>query len=181
VTSGVAAEPVSVTVASPSISTTQEPGSATVGASISDTAMVSGGDSRSGLVTFELYYNSGASGRRCSPIPSRCRGGIATSAGRITLRWMLERRPRPDVRWRVVVRPDRRGAQSRWDAALHLGLEPVPHRALRLQREFGRGHDHRGGHTGWEAARPNYLVFGPDGRLYVSDDSEHIYSFNINS
>jgi tripartite motif-containing protein 71 len=28
---------------------------------------------------------------------------------------------------------------------------------------------------------PNYLVFGPDGRLYVSDDSEHILSFNINS
>jgi len=27
---------------------------------------------------------------------------------------------------------------------------------------------------------PNYLVFGPDGRLYVSDDSESIMSFTIN-
>jgi DNA-binding beta-propeller fold protein YncE len=27
---------------------------------------------------------------------------------------------------------------------------------------------------------PNYLAFGPDGRLYVSDDTHHVYAFTIN-
>jgi len=25
----------------------------------------------------------------------------------------------------------------------------------------------------------NYLTFGPDGRLYASDNSRHIFSFNV--
>jgi hypothetical protein len=27
---------------------------------------------------------------------------------------------------------------------------------------------------------PNYLDFGPDGRLYVSDNTRHVYAFTIN-
>ncbi len=48
VSSGTAAEPVSITAASPSISTTQQPATATVGSSIADKATVSGGDSPTG-------------------------------------------------------------------------------------------------------------------------------------
>jgi len=49
-------------LASPSISTSQQPASAAVGSSIADKATVSGGDSPSGTVTFVLYSNSTASG-----------------------------------------------------------------------------------------------------------------------
>jgi hypothetical protein len=44
-----------VAQASPSISTTQQPASATVGAAIKDQATLSGGDSPTGSVTFDLY------------------------------------------------------------------------------------------------------------------------------
>ena len=55
VSSGTAAEPVTITAASPSISTSQEPASAAVGSSIADRATVSGGYTPAGTVTFSLY------------------------------------------------------------------------------------------------------------------------------
>jgi len=51
-----------VPLASPSISTSQQPATATVGNSVADKATVSGGDSPTGTVTFSLYSNSTASG-----------------------------------------------------------------------------------------------------------------------
>jgi hypothetical protein len=57
VVSGVSAEPVTITQASPSIATTQQPASATVGSSIADKATVSGGFNPTGTVTFELFDN----------------------------------------------------------------------------------------------------------------------------
>ena len=62
VTSGTASEPVTISQATPSISTSQQPASATVGGSIADKATVSGGDSPSGTVTFVLYSNSAGTG-----------------------------------------------------------------------------------------------------------------------
>jgi regulation of enolase protein 1 (concanavalin A-like superfamily) len=62
VTSGAADEPVTVTPASPSIATVQQPASAVVGSSIADQATVSGGYNPGGTVTFSLYDNPNASG-----------------------------------------------------------------------------------------------------------------------
>ena len=55
VTSGDAAEPVAIKAATASIGTSQQPASTTVGGSIADQATVSGGDSPTGTVTFDLY------------------------------------------------------------------------------------------------------------------------------
>src|SRR5271166_3314578 len=60
VASGTALEPVTITTASPTINTTQQPASATVGNSIADKATVSGGDNPTGTVTFSLYNNPNA-------------------------------------------------------------------------------------------------------------------------
>ncbi len=81
VTSGTALEPVTITSASPTINTAQQPASATVGTSIADKATVSGGYNPSGTVTFNLYNNSTASGTPLFTDTETLSGGIATSAG----------------------------------------------------------------------------------------------------
>ena len=58
VTSGTTAEPVTITPATPTINTSQQPATATVGTSIADKATVSGGYNPTGTVTFNLYNNS---------------------------------------------------------------------------------------------------------------------------
>jgi hypothetical protein len=84
VTSGTALEPVSITPASPSINTTQQPASAIVGSAIADQATVSGGYSPTGTVTFNLYSNSTGTG---TPLFTDANeplvGGVATSSGYI--------------------------------------------------------------------------------------------------
>ncbi len=81
VTSGAADEAVSITAASPTISTSQQPASATVGASIADKATVSGGDIPSGTVTFNLYSNSTGTGPALFTDTETLSGGVATSKG----------------------------------------------------------------------------------------------------
>ena len=81
VTSGVALEPVTISQASPTINTTQQPASAIVGASIADKATVSGGDSPTGTVTFNLYNNATASGTPVFTATATLSGGVATSTG----------------------------------------------------------------------------------------------------
>ena len=79
VTAGTASEPVIVSAASPAISTTQQPASAIVGASIADKATVSGGYNPTGTVTFKLYANSTASGTPLFSDTETLSGGTATS------------------------------------------------------------------------------------------------------
>ena len=82
VSSGAAAEPVSITAASASITTTQQPASQTVGGSIADKAGLSGGDSPTGTVTFNLYDNSAGTGTPLftdADVPLS--SGSATSSG----------------------------------------------------------------------------------------------------
>ena len=81
VTSGVAAEPVTITAASPAISTQQQPASATVGTSIADQATVSGGDSPTGTVTFNLYNNPNGTGTPLFTDTEPLTGGTATTKG----------------------------------------------------------------------------------------------------
>jgi hypothetical protein len=82
VSSGAALEPVTITPASPSINTTQQPASATVGTSIADKATVTGGDSPTGTVTFNLYSNSGGTGTPLfTSAPVTLSSGTATSPG----------------------------------------------------------------------------------------------------
>jgi hypothetical protein len=85
VTSGAAAEPVSITAATPSIVTSQQPASATVGTSIADKATVSEGDSPSGTVTFVLYSNSSGTGPALfTDADVALSAGVATSTGYTT-------------------------------------------------------------------------------------------------
>jgi len=84
VSSGTAAEPVSITAAAPSISTTQQPATATVGGSIADQATVSGGYSPTGTVTFNLYDNSAGTGTPLFTDTKTLSGGTATSTGYTT-------------------------------------------------------------------------------------------------
>jgi hypothetical protein len=84
VTSGVADEPVTVNQATPSIATSQQPGSVTVGGSIADKATVSGGDSPTGTVTFSLYDNPNGTGPALFTDTEPLSGGSATSAGYTT-------------------------------------------------------------------------------------------------
>ncbi len=82
VSSGAAAEPVAITGASPSITTTQQPASATVGSPIKDMATMSGGDSPTGTVTFNLYDNSAGTGTPLfTDADEPLSGGSATSTG----------------------------------------------------------------------------------------------------
>ena len=83
VTSGAAAEPVTITTASPTINTSQQPASATVGSSIADKATVSGGDSPTGTVTFVLYNNPNGTGTPLFTDTETLSGGMATSKGYI--------------------------------------------------------------------------------------------------
>ena len=83
VTSGTALEPVVITTASPAINTSQQPASATVGTSIADQATVSGGDSPTGTVTFNLYNNSSGSGTPLFTDTEPLSSGMATSTGYI--------------------------------------------------------------------------------------------------
>jgi hypothetical protein len=82
VTSGIADEPVVITAATPAIGTSQRPASATVGASISDMATVSGGFNPTGTVTFNVYDNPNGTG---TPLITNANvplsGGMATSTG----------------------------------------------------------------------------------------------------
>jgi hypothetical protein len=84
VTSAPAAEPVSITATTATISTTQQPASATVGKSIADKATVSGGSNPTGTVTFNLYNNSTATGTPLFTDTERLSGGVATSKGYTT-------------------------------------------------------------------------------------------------
>ncbi len=80
--SGAAEVVISYTPPSLSISTTQQPASATVGSSISDQATVSGGNSPTGTVTFNLYNNSSGTGTPLfTDADVALSGGVATSAG----------------------------------------------------------------------------------------------------
>ena len=81
VTSGTAAEPVTITPASPTINTTQQPATATVGTSIADKATVSGGFNPTGTVTFNLYNNSNGTGTPLFTDTETLSGGAATSKG----------------------------------------------------------------------------------------------------
>ena len=67
--------------ATPSISTSQQPATATVGSSIADKATVSGGDSPSGTVTFNLYSNSNGTGLLFTDANVPLSSGTATSTG----------------------------------------------------------------------------------------------------
>ncbi len=80
VSSDPTSEPVSITPASPTINTTQQPATATVGASIADMATVSGGFNPTGTVTFYLYNNSTATGTPLFTDTESLSGGAATSA-----------------------------------------------------------------------------------------------------
>jgi hypothetical protein len=84
VTSGTSAEPVVISPATPSINTSQQPASATVGSSIADKATVSGGDSPTGTVTFKLYSNSNGTGLLFTDANVPLVGGVATSTGYLT-------------------------------------------------------------------------------------------------
>jgi CSLREA domain-containing protein len=79
VASGLAEEPVSVSAATPTIRTQQQPASATVGGSVADAAAVSGGDDPSGTVTFNLYDNPNGTGRPLFTDTEPLSGGTATS------------------------------------------------------------------------------------------------------
>ena len=84
VTSPAGSEPVFVSPASPSITTSQQPATATVGSSIADTATVSGGFNPTGTVTFDLYNNSSATGTPLFTDTETLSGGdrrTATSKG----------------------------------------------------------------------------------------------------
>ncbi len=84
VTSPTTAEPVTLTLASPTINTVQQPAIATVGSSIADLATVSGGFNPTGTVTFKLYNNSSGTGTALFTDIETLSGGTATSKGYTT-------------------------------------------------------------------------------------------------
>ena len=82
--SGPADEPVTVSKASPSVSTTPQPASGAIGSSIAAQATVSGGYNPTGTVTFSLYDNAGATGSPLFTDTEALASGSATSAGYAT-------------------------------------------------------------------------------------------------
>jgi hypothetical protein len=83
VTSSPSAEPVTISKASPKISTTQQPASATVGTSIADKATVTGYNP-TGTVTFKLYNNNAGTGTPLFTDTETLSNGTATSKGYTT-------------------------------------------------------------------------------------------------
>ncbi len=75
---------VTFTVVTPSITTSQQPATATVGSSIADQATVTGGDNPTGTVTFNLYNNPNGTGTPLFTDTEALSGGAATSAGYTT-------------------------------------------------------------------------------------------------
>ncbi len=75
---------VTFTVVTPSITTSQQPATATVGSSIADQATVTGGDDPTGTVTFNLYNNPNGTGTPLFTDTENLVGGVATSAGYTT-------------------------------------------------------------------------------------------------
>ncbi len=73
-----------VPVGSPSITTQQQPASATVGSSIADKAFVAGGNNPTGTVTFKLYNNPNGTGTALFTDTENLVNGVATSAGYTT-------------------------------------------------------------------------------------------------
>ena len=71
------------TPAIPMIGTTQQPANATVGTSIADLVTVTGGNSPTGTVTFNLYNNPNGTGAPLFTDTEALSGGTATSAGYI--------------------------------------------------------------------------------------------------
>jgi len=81
ITSAGAEEPVSITPATPSIVTSQQPATATVGGTFADQATVSGGYNPTGTVTFRLYNNPNGTGAPLFTDTEALVNGVATSAG----------------------------------------------------------------------------------------------------
>jgi hypothetical protein len=79
VTSGTGDEPVVITPATPTINTSQQPPTATVGNPIADKATVSGGFNPTGTVTFNLYSNPNGTGTPLFTDTEPLSGGMATS------------------------------------------------------------------------------------------------------
>jgi hypothetical protein len=79
--SGTAAEPVTITPATPSINTSQQPAASTVGVAIADKATVTGGFNPAGTTTFHLYDNPNGTGTPLFTDTESLVGGTATSAG----------------------------------------------------------------------------------------------------
>ncbi len=82
--SSTSGEPVTITPATPSISTAQQPASATAGSSVADQATVSAGYSPTGTVTFNLYNNPNGTGTPLFTDTETLSGGSATSKGYTT-------------------------------------------------------------------------------------------------
>jgi hypothetical protein len=81
VSSATDAEPVTITKATPSISTTRQPAAATAGSSIADKATLTGGYNPTGTVTFNLYSNSNGTGPLFTDANVPLNSGTATSTG----------------------------------------------------------------------------------------------------
>ncbi len=80
-TSGTAEEPVTITPATPSINTAQQPASTTVGTAFADEATVSGGFDPTGTTTFDLYNNPYGTGAPLFTDTEQLVDDTATSAG----------------------------------------------------------------------------------------------------
>jgi hypothetical protein len=70
-----------IPLSTPSISTAQQPASASVGSSIADKATISGGFNPTGTVTFNLYINPNGTGAPLFTDTEALASGSATSAG----------------------------------------------------------------------------------------------------
>ena len=81
ITSGTASEPVTVSVASPTLTTSPLPASAPVGMVIADEATVVGGDNPTGTVTFNFYSNPSGTGTPLFTDTETLVSGTATSRG----------------------------------------------------------------------------------------------------
>jgi hypothetical protein len=84
VASGCADEPVTITKASPGITTTQQPASAVAGRPVADKATVTGGSSPTGTVTFNLYGNPNCTGTALFTDTETLASGTATSSNYTT-------------------------------------------------------------------------------------------------
>ena len=70
---------ITITAATPTISTERQPASATVGSPIADEASISGGDNPTGTITFRLYQNPNTTGTPLFTDTEPLNAGTATS------------------------------------------------------------------------------------------------------